>query len=325
MITSLVSSGGRRGALVEILKHSPQSTEPNRVVVVDASKLSAAGRLADVYRIVPRVDSPDFISSVLSIASETATEVVIPTIDPEIAVYAKHKDEFCRAGVNVWVSSCAVAELGWDKWLLFNWLRNHGFPTVNTEEATGLATSSLSGPVVSKPRSGSASIGVQFAKSVAALHRDDIGPGYIVQEQAPGIELTVDFAVSNRGDVLGLIPRRRLEVRAGEVSKAVTVHIPLVEQLVRDLVSSLEGAYGVLNAQIFYDPEYQRVNIIELNPRFGGGYPLSHNAGADLITALYRSDSGVKQEVTWQPGHVMLRYDTAAFFDSAGYRDNPWA
>ncbi|MDQ1537573.1 MAG: carbamoyl-phosphate synthase large subunit [Actinomycetota bacterium] len=371
-VTWLVSSGGRRGALVHLLKKSPRMSPSreamslsheamspshqtqSRVVVVDSSPLSAAGRLADAFELVPTNDSPDFVDEILRIAKFHRAGVVIPTIDPEIIVYSNNRDRFRAADVAVWVSGPVVAQLGANKWDLYGWLNKNGFPTIatvekdtvekdtverdtverdtverdsferDTVETDSFASAELSGPVVAKPRSGSSSIGVMFADAVGDIDLSQLGPEYIIQQRAPGIELTVDFAVDKNGRFLGAVPRRRLEVRAGEVSKGVTVKVPAVEDLVRELAKTLPDAYGVLNVQLFVEPDSGAMNIIEINPRFGGGYPLSHHAGADFITALLRSDQGDSCQVDWEPGTVMLRYDEAAFFQSPGYAESPW-
>jgi len=332
-VTWLVSSGGRRGALVHLLKQSPQmsrsSETQSRVVVVDSSPLSAAGRLADAFELVPTNDSADFVDEVLRIAKFHRAGVIIPTIDPELIVYSNNRERFRAADVAVWVSGPEVVQLGTDKWDLYGWLNKNGFPTIATVEIAtverdGVASAELTGPVVAKPRSGSSSIGVMFADAVGDLDLSQLDAEYIIQQRAPGIELTVDFAVDRNGQFLGAVPRRRLEVRAGEVSKGVTVKVPAVEELVRELVKTLPDAYGVLNVQLFVEPDSGEMNIIEINPRFGGGYPLSHHAGADFITALLRSDQGDSCPVAWEPGTVMLRYDEAAFFQSPGYAESPW-
>lgn len=324
-VTWLLSSGGRRGALVQLLQRFPANQADNHVVVLDSSPLSAAGRLADSFELVPPADSPDFVDEILRIAKNHQAAIIIPTIDPEIGVYSSNRERFWNADVGVWVSGPDVTRLGTDKWNLNRWLIRKGFPTVTTVEIGSFTSASLTGPVVAKPRTGSSSIGVIIADDVADIDLKRLGPEYILQDRAPGIELTVDFAVDRRGEFLGAVPRRRLEVRAGEVSKGVTVKVPAVEELVRELAGALPDAYGILNVQIFFDPDSGALNIIEINPRFGGGYPLSHEAGADFITALMRSDQSDKASmVSWDPGTVMLRYDEAEFYRSPSFAENPW-
>ena len=320
----LISSGGRRGALVELFRNS-SALVPSHVVVTDASPLSAAGRLADRLELVPKVLSDDFIAETLRICEKYGCTTVIPTIDPEIAVFARSRAQFKQRGIDVWVSSPEVAELGWDKWELYKWLVRSDYPAIETQEIGESRENPFHGKVVAKPRSGSSSIGVLVADGVEALEISSLSDDYILQRFAPGFEVTVDVAVDHRGRVLATVPRRRIEVRAGEVSKGVTVHIPEIEALVRDLVTDLPGAYGILNVQVIYEPSTKSALILEINPRFGGGYPLSHAAGGDLITAMLKSSTSDTIPVNWRPGTVMLRYDDAAFYIDNNYVASPWS
>nr|WP_158252327.1 ATP-grasp domain-containing protein [Cryobacterium sp. Y29] len=292
--------------------------------MTDASELSAAGRLADRFEIVPRVDSHDFIKETLRIAVQHGAQIVVPTIDPEIAVFATARGHFEERGIDVWVSSSEVAVLGWDKWKMFQWMISNRFPTIDTQELIEARHSPFEGKIVAKPRSGSSSVGVIIANDSVDLDFDSLTDDYIIQRFAPGIEVTVDVAVDARGRVLATIPRRRLEVRSGEVSKGVTIHAPEIELLVRDVVTALPGAYGVLNVQVIFDPAMKSVQILEINPRFGGGYPLSHASGGNLIGAMCRSKADQALSVAWEPGTVMLRYDEAAFYLDPNFAMNPW-
>lgn len=308
--TWLVSSGGRRGALVKILQR-----DGARVIVTDMSPLSAAGQLADGFELVPRISDEAFVPTMLRLAECHGVDTIVPTLDPELHVYARHRDQFRAIGTRVLVSAPEVTAISWDKWHFHQWLVAAGLPTVDTYERSGFDPGVLDGPVVAKPRNGSSSIGVVFADRASALPLERMGDEYIIQSRAPGVELTVDFAVGADGRFLGAVPRRRLEVRAGEVSKAVTVRVPEVEERARAFATTLPGPFGILNTQVFFDPETRHSQIIELNARVGGGYPLSDRAGADFFAAL---DSG-KPVTDWEDGLVMVRYDEAAFFASPGY------
>lgn len=307
----LLSSAGRRGSLVTLLQKQPMHGARSRVIATDRSELSAAGRLADAFELVPSVRDAAFIPRTLEIARKHDVGVIIPTIDPEIEVYANHRDEFSAHGIDVWVSSPEVSRLGWDKWSLYRWLREQGLPTVETFEVSDLPSGGLLGPVVAKPRSGSSGIGVMLAESFDMLGVQNLDESYIVQSRAPGFEVTVDFAVGRSGRVLAIVPRRRIEVRGGEVSKGVTVDYPAVIEVAREVAARLPGAYGALNVQVFYEPSTGEINIIEINPRFGGGYPLAHLAGANFFDALLRDGRGEHvPELEWDAGTLLLRYDT---------------
>ena len=313
----LVSSAGRRGELVRILQSTAVGNGPVPVCAVDITAYSAAGMLADSFELVPRCTQPDFVERVMQIARRHRANVVIPTIDPEIAVYARAREELRQAGVLVWVSSPEVAQLGWDKWELAQWCERHQLPGPRTVQVRDreLALQVFDGPVIAKPRSGSASIGVRRYQRVEAVEFTSLTDDYILQECVPGAEVTIDFAVSRAGELLGYCPRKRLEVRAGEVSKAVTITHPAIDALMAQVVPLLPGAYGMLNLQVFLDETTGKVTILELNPRFGGGFPLAHAAGSGLLEALVADtvapgSAAAGRVREGEPGLVMLRYDS---------------
>lgn len=311
--TWLVSSGGRRGALVNLLRG-----KDSRVVVCDASQWSAAGVLADHFEIVPKISSPAFIDSILSIAKCHGVQYIVPTIDTELRAYASNRDLFERNGMEVLVSSEQVAELSWDKWKFHQWLLEHDLPSITTFEYSELSRCNLEGPVIAKPRTGSSSVGVISSNQIELLPEELMDDSYIIQERISGVEFTVDFAVSKEGRFLGCVPRRRLETRAGEVSKGVTVHAPLIEEVVEKLAACLPNAYGVLNAQLFFDESSNEMRFIELNARVGGGYPLSHTAGATFFNSL-RMGNRATPIRNWESGLVMLRYDEAVFLKTDSF------
>ena len=204
-----------------------------------------------------------------------------------------------------------MCQLGYDKWKFSRWCHGAGIPTARTAEAGSTEPTGLAGPIIAKPRSGSASKGIMEFASEAEARAADLPEHYILQEKTRGDEVTVDFAVARDGRLLGYSPRKRLEVRAGEVSKAVTIEHPLVTDVLHEAARCLDGAFGVLNLQLFLDEETDSVSALELNPRFGGGYPLTHYAGCDLISAVLESESGQSSRIRIpEPGVVMLRYDT---------------
>lgn len=55
--------------------------------------------------------------------------------------------------------------------------------------------------------------------------------------------------------------------------------------------------------------------VIEINARFGGGYPLAHEAGAHFADWLLQEQAGMALQANddWREGVTMLRYDDAVF------------
>ena len=91
------------------------------------------------------------------------------------------------------------------------------------------------------------------------------------------------------------------------------------------VAESLPGAWGVINIQIFYDPGSDQLNVIEINPRFGGGYPLTHQAGAPMARWIIEEVAGLPltaRNDQWEDGLTMLRYDDAVFISRAQAADD---
>ena len=131
-----------------------------------------------------------------------------------------------------------------------------------------------------------------------------------------GVEVTADAYISPvTGKCLCVVPRRRLEVRDGEVSKAKTIAAPEIVDVVRRVAESLPGALGTICVQLFWNPETHAVQLMEINPRFGGGYPLSDAAGAHFALWYLEEELGLPctADEDWTRGLVMLRYDQSVF------------
>jgi carbamoyl-phosphate synthase large subunit len=322
----LISSAGRRVALLRIFRQTLRDLNlSGQVFAVDASKISAAFHDADEGWLVPRCTSPEFSDRVLEICRRNRIRLIVPTIDTELPVYAAHQAEFARAGIAVAISSPEVVAIGGDKVQTHDWLVAHGFPTV--AQASPLEVLSASAmwefPLIAKPRFGSASIGVQKIADRRELELAAQREGLVVQSIAPGVEYTVDLLITRQGKCVCAVPRKRLEVRAGEVSKGMTVRRDDLIGLACRLAETLPGAYGVLNMQVFLDSTNGTANVIEINPRFGGGFPLTWEAGGLyprwMIEEILQLPNTASAE-HWKDRLVMLRYDDAIFVsaDSAG-------
>jgi carbamoyl-phosphate synthase large subunit len=124
-------------------------------------------------------------------------------------------------------------------------------------------------------------------------------------------EYTIDMYYSRDGELKCLVPRLRMETRAGEVSKGRTRRIPAVGVL-RERLGIIQGARGCVTLQVFVHRQSQAVYGIEINPRFGGGYPLSYEAGANFPRWLLREyllGKSVEFFDAWESDVTMLRYD----------------
>lgn len=318
----LLSAAGRRVALLRIFRAALDELGlDGAVVAVDRTSLSPAFHVADHSCLVPDPYDRAFVPTVLDVCRETGVRLVVPTHDRELPVYAAAAPRFADEGVNVAIPSVEAVSIGQDKSRTHAWLVANGFPTVrqaSLEDA--LADPVWPLPCIAKPRVGSASIGVQMVRSRADLERLDSASGVIVQTLATGLEYTVDVLVDRGRRAVCAVPRRRIEVRAGEVSKGVTVRSERVASLARQVCERLPGAYGAITIQIFHDEATDRADVIEINPRFGGGFPLTWQAGGRYPRWMIEEIVGAPSTASddgWRDDLVMLRYDEAVFVEAA--------
>ena len=316
-VNFLLCSAGRRGALVGILKEVVlQVGRGGGVYAVDRSALTAAGWLADDLDLVPSVDDMGYVDALLEVCDRRNITHVIPTIDPELPVLAAAREKFSEQGSSVWVSSSDAIAIAQDKRLTQTWLRRLGLPGVEQRDPSDVDAAWLSVPRIAKPARGSSSVGQAVISTPDELALLDPSLDYVVEEIASGDEYTVDVMVDRSGTSRCTVPRLRLETRGGEVSKGRTVHDPRLEQVAAQVVDSLPGAFGVLNVQMFLSSTGE-IKVIEINARFGGGFPLTWAAGAKMPLWLVQEAGGGKPsaDLDWLPDQLMLRYDAAVHLD----------
>jgi carbamoyl-phosphate synthase large subunit len=317
--TVLISSVGRRSQLIECFRRAfLELGVDGRVLGMDLDPTRApAAYLVDECFRVPRCTDAGYLGEVLRICTEERVDLIVPTNDNELPVYAAARAMIAGCGIDLAVSHIETVEIACDKTLTHRFLRSHGIPTVRqADEAKVLASLvDWTFPLIVKPRRGSASIGVIKADSEIML-RSVLGDGrgLIVQEFARGFECTVNLYVDANGKCICCVPHRRIEVRGGEVSKAITMRDPRVISVARNVAETLPGAYGPLNVQCFVDGE--SVVVTEINARFGGGYPLAFEAGANF--PLWLLQSRLRRPLPswygeWKDNLTMLRYDAAVF------------
>jgi carbamoyl-phosphate synthase large subunit len=314
----LLTSGGRRVALVREFQAALKNLGvAGRVLVADLRRNAAAFHAADAGVLVPRVSSPEYVPHLLELCAREGVRMVVPLIDTELHLLAPHREAFAARGITLVVSSPATTELSLDKRTTRDFFVAHGFDTPRVLDAAAiLADPAARYPYFLKPADGSCSVGatrVDDAESLAFHARHTANA--MVQEFVQGAEYTLDVLADFTGKVRCVVPRLRIETRAGEVSKGMTVKDPLLMDAGRRVVEALPGAVGCMTVQLFLTAE-RAVKFIEINPRFGGGFPLAAAAGAKypewLVAWALGRDPAVSMD-GWTDGLVMLRYDDAVF------------
>lgn len=307
----LVSSAGRRVALVELLRADALALGLSpRLIATDLQPgFSAACAAADLAIPVPPATHPEFAWAMLALCREHGVRLLVPTIDPELGPLARIAEALRAGGTHANISSPAAIATARDKLATAQALGADAPPS-GLPEAVLAEPGAWRLPLIAKPRAGSASAGVRRIEAFAALGA--LAPGYMVQALLAGPEFTVNLFV-DAGRTVAAVPHLRREVRAGEVAKAITLRHPGLAAIAGRLARAVPGLAGALCFQAIEGPEGPK--LIEVNARFGGGFPLAHRAGARFTRWLIEQAMGRPCTASddWQEGTTMLRYDAARF------------
>ena len=305
------------GRRVSLLNSFAQAARQLKTAVsflgTDTTELSSALQLCDKKYVVKPIRHPDYLKQLLQIVKQNSVKLLVPTIDTDLLLLAKNKSRFARLGCNVLVSEPGVIEICQDKRKTYRFLLKNGFDTPLTMSVrTALSKGKLNWPCFLKPWDGYASRGNAVVKNrKELLFFAKRIPNTICQEFIKGTEYTCDVYVDFSMRVRCVVPRKRIEVRAGEVSKGQVVKHPTICSEAVRLVETLGAGPGVITLQLFLSDE-DKVKFIEVNPRFGGGVPLSIKAGANFPKWILQELLGKKTNIRFngfKDNLIMLRYD----------------
>lgn len=289
----------------------------HQVVGLDPDPLAPAFRLEGVQSIVgPRADDEHFGEQVLRLASEGHFDALICTVAEELPALIAIAPELATQGCANWFPPLEAVKICLDKGLFAVTMRDYGIPHPPTA-TTVSASRHVPAPFVVKPRRGRGSRGVAFIDDRRHMRRAlRKGHDLIVQSQLAGEEWTADVLVDRNGQLVACLPRWRLEVRSGISVKGATFDSQDVTRVCAEALAAV-GLTGVANVQGVVDPSGHAA-VIEINPRFSGGLPLSLAAGSDLVAAYLAAILHPDRLITplfFRPGTTMVRHFEEMFED----------
>ena len=308
----LLTSAGRRGYLVEYFKEALNGT--GEVHVGNSTPLSPVFYYADKCVVTPLIYDEDYVPFLLRYCEKNHIDAVISLFDIDLYMLAQHKADFAKIGVTVLVSDPEVILNCNDKWNTYQFCQKHGFATPKTycriEAArAALAAGELTYPVIIKPRWGMGSIAIYQAENEEELDvltrkvKREIFDSYLKYESAFDKDECVLFQEKIKGQEHGLdvihdlegkhcltVVREKIAMRSGETDCAKVLLNPAIEA-VGTAVGEALGHIGNLDMDVFVTEN--EIYVLEMNARFGGGYPFSHLAGVNLPGAIVKWLTGI--------------------------------
>lgn len=327
----LFTCAGRRNYLINYFKDALKGE--GKVYAADMQLTAPALVDADVALEVPAIYADNYVSSLKDIIKNNSIDAVISLNDLELPILSKAKLELEALGAKVIIASEDSIDVAFDKWETVLFLEKHGLKSPKTyltlEDAKkAIEKGDLNFPLVIKPRWGSASIGIDFPEDMRELelayelqtiklHRTilaeaskyDIDRAIMIQEKINGVEYGMDVLNDFEGNYVGTFVRQKLSMRSGETDKAISVIDDRFESIGKTIGENLKHI-GNLDCDVF---EYEgELYVLELNPRFGGGYPFSHEAGVNTA-AIYiewlKGNSDISSFINYKDGVMFSKCD----------------
>lgn len=307
----LLTSAGRRTYMVKWFK---EALSGKGLVFASNSTESPALYAADGYVLTPLIYDGAYIPFLLDFCREKHIDLIVPLFDIDLPILAEHREEFSREGVFVLVSDMEVLLNCNDKYNMYMKLWKEGIRCPHTELSLGGAklavkTMMMNFPLIVKPRFGMGSIGVEKAydkeelKAFYSSCKRRVEQSYlkyeskafkeecvVIQDLREGNEYGLDVVNDLKGEYVASAIKRKLSMRAGETDEAIVLGPSDREfAVLSELSVKISKAFrhiGNMDVDVIMDPENLCPYVIDMNARFGGGYPFSHLAGFDLPGAV---------------------------------------
>ena len=317
----LLTSAGRRTYMVNYFK---EALKGEGLVFASNSQLSPALLEADGYFITPLIYDDSYIPFLLDRCREYNIKLIVSLFDIDLPVLSAHREEFERIGVRAAVSDTDMISDCNDKYSMFLRLWRCGIRCPETEIDIDSAllkidAMNLSWPVLVKPRFGMGSIGIFRAydkkelKAAYGMCMRECLNSYlkyesaekkkecvIIQELREGNEYGLDVISDFDGNYLKTIVRRKLAMRSGETDEAVIIgendaEYKALTELGLKIAAELKPK-GLIDIDVIMDTGNMAPYVIDINARFGGGYPFSQLAGANVPRAYILFAQGRTEE-----------------------------
>lgn len=300
----LLTSVGRRGYLVRYFKNELALTD--KIICTNSSSLATAMQEGDKAYVSPLIYDKAYIPFLLDICRRENIDILLSLFDIDLAILSRHKKEFEKIGVKVIISDEKLIDICNDKFKMYEFLREAGFDTLytslNIEDKYIKDSLEEDKKFILKPRWGMGSIGIyktedflearvlykRIKKEIQNSYlkyesKNDFENCILIQEFISGEEFGLDIINDLEGNYIKTVVKEKIAMRGGETDIAKIVKNDILEEIGRKI--SMKTRH-ILNMDLDLIVNSKGIFIIDMNARFGGGYPFTHMAGVNVIKLL---------------------------------------
>ncbi|MGN2369749.1 ATP-grasp domain-containing protein [Clostridium cagae] len=309
----LLTAIGKRVQLINHLKGS------NDVIGVDCGDLAPAIQFVDKFYKIHKYNEKEYIDDLIKICKKEKVDLLIPLYEKEFSILCENRGKFKDVSTILLLSNKDIIEICNDKWKTYKFFLDNNINTPISYCKNDIEqflecekVKIMQFPLIIKPRDGMGSSNVFKINSIKELEFfKEYVDNYIIQQYVDGIEYTIDVLCDLKGNVISIVPRERIEVRSGEVCKSKSVYDKRIINSTLDLCQKLKGI-GPLTIQCILTKNNE-IKFIEINPRFGGGVPLSFECGVDYgkFFNMFVEGKEASPIIGEFEQKTMLRYDEA--------------
>lgn len=301
----LFTSAGRRSYLIEFFKEA--LGDSGRVFAANSNWISTALHAADESVVTPLIYSNEYIPFLLEYCNAHQIDAIIPLFDIDSLVLSKHRLAFEERGTRIITADSTIVDICNDKWKTYTFLKENGFPSIPSflslkDAKNALDSEQIKYPLIVKPRWGMGSIAIYQADNDEELRvlfnkaQREVFNSYLkyesiadsdqcvmIQQRIVGQEYGMDNICDLNGNYITTVLRKKLGMRSGETDCAEIVENNKLSEVAKEL-ALLTKHCAIMDIDVIISENVPY--ILEMNARFGGGYPFSHIAGVNLPRAI---------------------------------------
>lgn len=287
----LITSLGNKRSLVAAVREAAGRSSQGWVLWGGDVDESVNGRaVVDHFWRMPRPEEVDTQGWIKAFRSRRISRL-IPTRDGELAFWAKRREKLREGGIEVLVSSPEAIAITDDKQAFHDFCEEKGLRAIQTRLSPPDRRDRRLWVVKERHGAGSRSmrlgVGAEEAAEVAEAMTEPV-----FQPWVAGPEYSVDAYTNRRGQVHGLICRRRVVVEGGQAKVTTAVEYPAMEAIVRELLEALPGTMGPSVTQLIQEEGGGGCFLLETNLRFGGASGCSVAAGLRVFDWFLQESAG---------------------------------
>ncbi len=278
-----------------------------RTIATDVNPLAPALYYADEHAFVPRVDDPGYVAALAQLVDAHDVDLIVPLTDLDHGVLTRGRDAIDAL---VLLPAPEIVDALADKWLAHQLFEERGIDSPPTW-LPGALPDDLAFPVLVKARRGFGSRGIYRCRDRRELgfFLDYAADDSMVQSACAGEEFSIDLFCDLQSRCLNAVPRTMIESKGGESIKGMTIRDDALIEVGRHVSETL-GLVGPANVQCFREADGTH-RVTDINPRFGGAFPLPTAAGSRFPELALALAAGERPEPTlgrFRDGLVMTRF-----------------